>query len=431
MRYAQKMRAAAFIGIGALAVGVLSGCAANNTGSSGGGSGTDSLEITSWWTSGSEADALTVLVDAVKAADPNLSVENAAVSGGGGANARQALAARLQASDPPDAWQLHPAGQLASYVDGDQVADVSELWTKNGWADMVPADVATAQQVDGKYYTVPIGVHRGNVLWTSPAVLSKAGVTLDDSTSIDDFIADMQKVADSGSTAICLGDKDIFASAELLESLIMARAGADNWNDLFTGDYSFDAPEVKQALTDYKTLLALANSDHSALTWDEAAKNVGAGECGVTLMGDWAYGELVNAGYAPGTDFAWANFPGDEDIFDYVGDGFSIPAKNIPNQAAADLWLTTIMDPQVQTDFAAKKGSIPARTDADTSSLSEYQQSAAASFKTAKIVSSLAHGQVTTAEFSQTYADAVSTFNGDGNIEAFLASMTAAQANQL
>jgi len=424
----RRTRTAAFIAISALSVGALTGCAANSTSSAG---GDNQLEITSWWTSGSEADALQVLIDAVKKADPGLEVENAAVSGGGGANARQALAARLQASAPPDAWQLHPAGQLASYVSGNQVADISDLWADNDWAANLPEDVASAQQVDGKYYTVPVGVHRGNVLWTSPTVLEAAGVTLDPSAGVDQFVEDMQTVAASGTTAVCLGDKDVFASAELLESIIMARVGSDNWNALFTGDYSFDAPEVQQALADYKTLLGLANSDHSALTWDEAAKNVGAGKCGVTLMGDWAYGELVNAGYEPKTDFAWSAFPGETDIFDYVGDGFSIPATNIPNAEAAKVWLETVMDPEVQTAFAAVKGSIPARTDADVSSLSEYQQSAVESFTTADIVSSLAHGQVTTAEFSQTYADAVSTFNGDGSIDAFIATMTAAQKNQL
>jgi glucose/mannose transport system substrate-binding protein len=429
MQITRKTRTAVAFGMAAAFVVVASGCAAN--GNDNGGDGANNLEITSWWTSGSEADALQVLIDAVQKADPTLTVENAAVSGGGGANARQALAARLQAGDPPDAWQLHPAGQLASYAAGNQVADLTSLWDDNGWEADVPAGVAAAQQVDGKYYTVPIGVHRGNVLWTNPAVLEAAGVTIEAGGSLDNLLDGLQKVADSGATAVCLGDKDVFASAELLESILMSRLGADNWNKLFTNDFSFDSPEVRQALEDYKLLLSLSNSDHSALTWDEAAKNLGAGECAVNLMGDWAYGELINGGFEPGTDFNWVTFPGDEDIFDYVGDGFSIAAENVPNPEAAELWLKTLMDPEVQTAFAAKKGSIPALTTADVSSLSEYQQSAAASFATAAVVSSLAHGQVSTGEFAQTYADAVTTFNGDGNIDAFVATLSAAQTSQL
>lgn len=427
MKITRLSRAAAAFGIGALAVGALAGCGANNTSGSAGGENV--LEVTSWWTSGSEAEALQVLIDAVEESDPSLSVENAAVSGGGGANAKQALAARLQASDPPDSWQLHPDGELKSYVEGGQVADISALWEKNGWAADLPMDVAEQQAFDGKYYTVPVGVHRGNVLWTNPGVLADAGVTLDESTTVDQFLNDMQTIADSGTTPICLGDKDVFASAQLLESFIMARVGAENWKALFTNEYAFDSADVEQALEDYKTALSLANEDHAALTWDEAAKKVAAGECAVSLMGDWAYGELAGAGFEPGVDFGWASFPDSAQIFDYVGDGFSIPAANIPNVDAAELWLTTLMDPAVQTDFAAKKGSIPALTTADTSTLSDYQQETAATFKTADVVSSLAHGQVTTAEFARVFADAVSAFNGDQNVDSFLATMVSAQGS--
>jgi glucose/mannose transport system substrate-binding protein len=415
------------------AVGLIAvtGCAANQPSGSSDGGGANKLEITSWWTSGSEADALNVLIDGVKKVSPGLSVDNAAVSGGGGANARQALAARLQAGSPPDSWQVHPAGQLKSYVVGGQAADLTSLWNEGNWASQLPKDVAEAQQIDGKYYTVPIGVHRGNVLWTNPSVLAKANVTIDPAGDLDALIASLKQVQASGTTAVCLGDKDIFASSQLLESIIMSRAGADNWKKLFTNEYSFDAPEVKQALEDYKTILSLTNKDHSAITWDEASKNMAAGDCAVNLMGDWAYGELLNAGKKPGTDFAWVAFPGKEGIFDYVGDGFSIPANNIPHAEAAKAWLKTLMDPKIQTEFAAKKGSIPALSNADISGLSKYQQEAAASFKSAAVVSSLAHAQAAGAEFAQTYSDAVSTFNGSGNVAAFTASMTQAQKSQL
>ncbi|MEY9776447.1 ABC transporter substrate-binding protein [Arthrobacter sp. MW3 TE3886] len=430
MRASNKLQISLAVTAAASLIAV-TGCSANQPAGSSTAAGTDKLEITSWWTSGSEAEALNVLIDGVKAAKPGLAVDNAAVSGGGGANARQALAARLQAGSPPDSWQLHPAGQLKSYVDGGQVADLTDLWTQNDWASKLPKDVAEAQQVGGKYYTVPIGVHRGNVLWTNPAVLAKANVKINPTGSVDELIASLKQVQATGTTPVCLGDKDIFASAELLESIVMSRVGADNWKKLFTNEYSFDAPEMKQALEDYKTILSLSNKDHSAVTWDEAVKKMADGNCAVSLMGDWAYGELLNAKKQPGTDFAWVTFPGKEDIFDYVGDGFSIPANNIPHADAANAWLKTLMDPKIQTEFAVKKGSIPAVTNADISSLSQYQQEAAKSFAAAKVVSSLAHGQVTTAEFAQTYADAVSTFNGSGNVDAFIASMTQAQKTQL
>lgn len=425
MHNRHTLTTAAALGSAALLIVGATGCAANNPGGSTGGDPSRNLEITSWWTSGSEAEALQVLIDAFEAKTV-YQVENAAVSGGGGANARQALAARLQAGNPPDAWQLHPAGQIKDYVDGGQLGDITDLWEEGRWADRMPENVVEAQKVDGKFYTVPIGVHRGNVLWTNPSVLESASVRLDQEGSVDDLLASLQKVKDSGTTAVCLGDKDVFASAELLESIMMSRLGGENYTKLWTNEYPFDSPEVKQSLEDYATFLTLANQDHTALTWDEAAKNMGEGKCAVTLMGDWAYGELVNAGFEPETDFAWVNFPGKEDIFSYVGDGFSIAAKNVPNPDAAKRWLTVLVDPEVQADFAAAKGSIPAVTDADTSRLSEYQQQAAESFGSAAIVSSIAHAQASTGEITQVFADAVTAFNGNKNVNAFISSVSSA-----
>ncbi|MFV0426629.1 MAG: ABC transporter substrate-binding protein [Beutenbergiaceae bacterium] len=408
----------------------LAACAANTPsgGGDGGSEGSDTLEVVSWWTSGSEAEALQVLFDAVAADREGLQVSNAAVSGGGGANAQQALNARLQAGDPPDTWQLHPDQQLASFVQGGQVADISDLWAEQGWADIVPPDVDEVQQVDGAYYTVPVGVHRGNVLWMNPTVLDEAGVTIDESTDLDGLISALRTVQESGVTPICLGDKEIFAASQLLESVIVAEIGPDNWRALFTGEKPFDDPDVRAAAQKYAELLEMTNADHTALTWDEAALQMAGGACAVTLMGDWALGEIVNGGYEPGTDFTWVPFPGDEPTFIYIGDGFSIPADNIPNAEAAQQWLITVMDPEVQLAFAAIKGSIPAVTTADTSTLSEYQQSAAQDFQSAAIVSSIAHAQAAGAEYSQTFADAVTTFNGNPNIDALLNSLTAGQS---
>lgn len=428
-----RKRLAAIVGLAAAVSLAFTGCAANgaSSGSQSGSSTGHKLEIVSWWTSGSEAAALNALISADEKADPGVSIENAAVSGGGGANAQQALAARLSANNPPATWQLHPDAQMRNYVAGNQVADITDLYKENGWIDELPKSVAEAQQVGGKYYTVPIGVHRGNVIWTNIKVLKDAGVTIDPKGTVDDLIAGLRKVKASGVTPVCLGDKDIFASSQLLESLIMSRLGAAKYDQLVKGAYSFDSADVRQAVNDYKQILAMANPDHTSLTWDQAVGNLAAGKCAINVMGDWAYGELLNGKAKPGTDFGWVTVPGKEDIFDYVGDGFSIPAKNNPAPKASKIWLKTLMDPKVQTAFAAKKGSIPALTTADTSSLSQYQQESAKSFKNGAVVSSLAQGQAASAEFTQTYADAVTALNGNGSVGTFLSKMAAAQKSQL
>ncbi|MGO1467737.1 MAG: carbohydrate ABC transporter substrate-binding protein, partial [Microbacterium gubbeenense] len=63
-----------------------------------------------------------------------------------------------------------------------------------------------------------------------------------------------------------------------------------------------------------------------------------------------------------------------------------------------------------QTAFNQAKGSIPARTDADTSEFGAYQQTAITSFAEDTIVSSLAHGAATPVATLNKMTDATSKF---------------------
>ncbi len=239
------------------------------------------------------------------------------------------------------------------------------------------------------------------MLWTNPKLLRQAGVSWNKSTTVQTMIADLKKIKAGGKTPLCLGDKDVFASAQLLESLILGEVGPDGWTKLFSGQMSFDDAKVKSAVTDYVTLLGLVNKDHSALTWDQAALNVPQGKCAANLMGDWAYGEMVNKGFKEGTDFGYLAFPGTSDTFLFVGDAFVKPADNGPNPGAEDIWLKTMLDPKVQKDFNLAKGSSPVRTDVSLDGFPPYQKAAAQDLRSLKIVSSVAHHQGAPAEFAR------------------------------
>jgi glucose/mannose transport system substrate-binding protein len=124
-----------YAGVAVTAAAVLALSACGGGGSTDGGAGSDQtggagsgeLEVFSWWTSGSEADALKVLETAFTTAAPDVTYKNAAVSGGGGSNARTVLATRLQGGDPPDSWQLHPDQDLFSVVEDGSPADITDL----------------------------------------------------------------------------------------------------------------------------------------------------------------------------------------------------------------------------------------------------------------------------------------------------------------
>ncbi len=380
---------------------------------------TKELEVFSWWTSGSEDAALQSLITAYKSAYPEVNVTNGAVAGGGGGNSQQILQTRIQGGNPPDTFQTHPEESLKQYLDADALADLSSAYDQNGLRQAVPEDMLQSHSKDGKQYGVSTGAHRGNVLWYSIPALQKAGVSVPaEGYTTEQFLADLEKVKASGTTPLCLGAKDTFAVAQLFENTLLGSTGKDGWTKLVSNQTQWTDPSVSQAAETFTRAMSYADPDASAMTWDQAAKKLGEGQCAFNTMGDWEYGELVKAGKTEGKDFGYVAHPGTQGTFVLVVDTFAVSnqAKNFRN--AVD-FATVLGKPEVQLEFNRLKGSTPIRTDVDVSSLPKYQQSAAQSYRSDGRVWSIAHGQATPAAFQQSFFDAVTQYAASKDTAAF------------
>jgi glucose/mannose transport system substrate-binding protein len=188
---------------------------------------------------------------------------------------------------------------------------------------------------------------------------------------------------------------------------------------------SFDDPKVKEAATLYGKLLKYQNSDHSALSWDQAVKAVEEGKCAFTSMGDWTVGEFVKGGFKPNEDFGWVSHPGTDGSFIIVADGFTL-AKGAPHKEETIAWLKSIGSKQSQEDFNPLKGSIPDRTDVDKSKFGPYHQWSMASFAKDALLPSCVHGEAAPAAFQQSLNDAITSFVADQNVDRFVSALVQA-----
>ena len=288
-------------------------------------------------------------------------------------------------------------------------------------------------QVDGKYYAVPVNAHRANVLWTNPAVLQKAGVTWNESTTLDQFVADLPKIQATGATPICLGDKDIFASAQLLESVLISKLGPDGWRGLFTGQHAVRLARRPLGRADLRhACSARPTPTTAALTWDQAVVNMTGGKCAATLMGDWAYGEMVNKGKKEGTDFGYLPFPGTKRHLRLRRRRLRDPGRERPEPRGGEGLAVGPARPAGPEGLQPGQGLLTGPHRRAARRVPGLPAVAAAnSLRSEQIVSSLAHGQAAAGEFAQTYADAVSTFNGGQDVDAFISTMSSAQKTQL
>ena len=371
-----------------------------------GGQGEDQLEIFSWWTNPGEADGLQQLFDHFASSNPNVEIINATVAGGAGVNAQLSLQTRLNGGDPPDSWQTHPGQELFSlYVDPGYCDPVTDLWDENGWNDVYPQGIIDQLERDGEKWLVPVGVHRGNVLFYNKQVVADAGVEVGDEMTVDQFFELAQALGDI--TALSLANQDQFPAPQLLENILLAQLGPDGYTGLWDGSTPWDGEDVTAAIETMARMLEFSNDDYSSLTWDGAAQRVAEGTAATTVMGDWAWGYFVGQGVEDQIGFV--AHPGTAGSFMSVIDGFTLP-KGAPDPINARSWLLTCGNADAQTAFAPFKGAIPARTDVDTSGFTEEMKWSANDFANGDVVASMAHSQAASPQFKQSIYDATNAF---------------------
>ena len=383
------------------------------------------VEVFSWWTGGGEAAGLEAMIGVFSAQYPDVEFINAAVAGGAGTNARAVLATRLQAGDPPDSWQGH-AGQelIGTYVAGSQIEPLNDLYEAEGWIEVMPETLIPLISQDGNIYSVPVNIHRANVMWYNPAVLEANNVAVP--TTMDEWFTAMDTLQAAGVQPLALGEQ--WTKMHLMETVLLGTLGPDAYNGLWDGTTDWSSPEVKAALDNYAKVLTYANADSASLSWQDAAQLVVNGDAAFNVMGDWAEGYFRELGKAPMTDYGWAPVPGSVGVFQFLSDSFVL-AVGAPDPEGATAWLKVAGSKEGQEAFNPVKGSICARTDCDPTLFGEYLQSAMDDWASNTVVGSLTHGVVANDSWKTEIDTALGLYIADGNVEGFQSALVAACAS--
>jgi glucose/mannose transport system substrate-binding protein len=413
------LKGGAALGLGAMSLGSATGrlASAQDAGT---------LEVFSWWTSPGEAPALQALFDTFLAAHPGVEIINAAVAGGAGVHAIAVLQTRLQGNEPPDSWQTHIGRELIDqYVVPGYCEPITDLYTAEGWTDVMPAGLVEQATWESEQYSIPVGVHRGNGLWYNKQVMADNGIEVGDTMSIEEFMTAADTLQAAGIPALALAMKDTFPGAQLFENTLLGVVGPETYNSLFLGETPWDDQGVRDAADATAAMLEYVNEDFSALTWDQAVAMVIEGGAGFNSMGDWAYGEVVAKNAQD--NIGWVSHPGTAGSFVLVVDSFTLPV-GAPNAENARNWLTILGSKEAQEAFNPLKGSIPARTDANRELFSTYHQWSMDSFANDALVPSCAHGQASSPAFKQAFYDASTAFVTDKDVDTYIAMLVDAAA---
>lgn len=318
------------------------------------------VEVMHWWTSGGEANALTVLKEALEA--KGVEWQDSAVAGGSGVNALQVLQARVAAGDPPASMQMH-GQQIIQYSDAGLLGDLNELAEAENWDSVMSPELQQYAKRDGVYVGVPFNMHRHNWMWASKEILDNYGGEMP--TTWDDFFVLADKMKADGVQPLAHGGQ-AWQEFMLWEDVLVGLYGTEfhksTLQDLdeaaLTGD------EMKTVFETFRKVLSYADSAAANRDWNLATAMVIEDQAAFHFMGDWAKGEFTVAGKEANVDYLCAPTPGSAGTYIYLADywGF-FPVSDAEDRDAQLTMASLTMDRDVQTEFNVRKGSIPARID--------------------------------------------------------------------
>ena len=382
-------------------------------------------EVAHSWTSGGEAAAVKVIVDAFTARGGKWVDWSVA----GFENANAAYISRLLAGDPPTAKTAVAGPEVTELIDQGLMNDVDVAFHTAVPDGVVPQLVLDAITVDGKVYMAPTGMHSSNWMFYSKPVFEKAGIA-EAPTTWDAFFADMDKIKAAGLTPIAWGGQS-WQEGIVFHNVVLSTIGSAAFTKLYTdGDLSvIDTPEFAEAVTTFGKLRDYVDPGAAGRNWNDATAMVIKDEAGVQILSDFIKGEFATAGEVAGTDYGCALVPGSDSLLT-LADAFSFPKTGNADEDAAQALLTeVIMDPKVQADFSVIKGSLPIRTDVDTSGFDVCAQEAIGMVKDDKIV--LDAAMTLSPAVNGGFKDAVGAYFADPSmsVESFIEQYKAAFAN--
>ncbi len=374
--------------------------------------GPNEMEIFSWWTAGGEAEGLNAMFEVFSAQYPDVEIINATVAGGAGTNAKAVLATRLQGGDPPDSFQVHAGLEVEKYEPATFLEPIEDMFDFS----VFPADLLKLLEYEGHVWSMPVNIHRSNVLWTNTKLFEEYGLEVP--MTEEEFYAVSDAFVAEGIIPVTMGTKDGWEAAHVFEGVLSATLGADAYRGLWTGETPWTDPGVTDALEYFNAIMGYVNEDHSALTWDGAGEYFLEDKAAMMIMGDWTAGWFASKEYG---EYGWSATPGSNGIFVGLSDSFSLP-KGAPNADNAIAWLGVAHSKEGQEAFNPKKGSICARTDCDNDAFKvvpetyDYLTSAAEDWASDAIVPSVVHGAASFESWATDFKDTISLFVASGDV---------------
>ncbi len=376
------------------------------------------VEVLHYWTSGGEAKSVAELKKIMQAKGHTW--KDFAVAGGGGDSAMTVLKSRVVSGNAPSAAQVKgPA--IQEWAGEGVLANMDAVAKAEKWDAVLPKVVADVMKYKGNYVAAPVNVHRVNWMWGSAEAMKKAGIATMPKTW-DEFFVDAEKLKAAGLIPVAHGGQN-WQDFTTFESVVLGVGGPKFYQDAMVklDPKALSSDTMKKSFETFRKIKSYTDPAAPGRDWNLATTMLIQGKAGFQLMGDWAKGEFLAAGKAPGKDFMCAAAPGTGNAFTFNVDSFILFKLKDANaqKAQADL-AAAIMGTEFQEVFNLNKGSIPVRLGMKMDKFDDCGKQSAKDFvdsaKSGGLVPSIAHGMAIPPAVEGAIKDVVSQFWNDDKI---------------
>ncbi len=322
------------------------------------------ISFYTWW-AGLERFAIDALIGNFTK-KTGIEVQKTAVPGGAGVNAKFAILALIMAGKPPAAFQVHCGPEIISYFMAapNKEKDFVDLTSVAKEIDITATAPGQACMLAGKMYTLPVNLHRANLIFMNKKVLDKYG--LKPPTTLDELRDVCKTLSANGVPCMLQAGADLFTVLHLWEQIFLAVAGPEKFIMFMYGTLSPDDPSIKEATDIFMELAETFPPNWMSLDWTSAVDALVKGQGAFHVDGDWAVGLIYNVypdtvmcpidNITPDCDIIVAPFPGTQGIYNMVIDAVAVPKG--PEQEAGVMFAKFFASREGQRIFNPLKGSI-------------------------------------------------------------------------
>ncbi|SMY06241.1 ABC transporter substrate-binding protein [Flavimaricola marinus] len=332
----------------------------------------EDLVVFQSWSSPAEVAALNVLHEAV--AEKGINWIDITIPHDTGSSV--SLLNLVIGGQPPNIFSENNTGVYRDLTEMGLGRDMTAAFEESGALEHFSDAVRHAITIDGEIRKMPLGVHIDGMVYYNLEVAEAAGVDPTSWGSLDDMLADFDKITEAGYVPLAVGAQQ-WQIGYLTHALMATLAGPEIYNQFYAlepDEAAFDTAEVRSVFEWLRKFQQAADDGSVNRDWNMTTNNVISGQALMQIHGDWMKGEWRAAGKEPGTDFGCIPIPGYRAVAVTVDGWGALGGQEPEIDAAQMLFAQTVTDPVVNAEFASVKGATPVRDDVDLSTVDVCSQ---------------------------------------------------------